>query len=79
MKEAMAKIQMSPDPLPRPLLDSDCREIIQKILDEELGKWEPKTGLERFIKRYQMEGLSISETTVFLGSIAALVWSIVAS
>jgi hypothetical protein len=77
MKEAMSRIQTSPDPVPRRLLGSEDKEIIQRILDEEMKKWVPKTGVERFIKRYQMEGLTSQETTIFLGSMASLVWSIV--
>jgi hypothetical protein len=77
MQAAMSRIQTSPDPVPRRLLGSEDKEIIQRILDEEMKKWEPKTGLERFIKKYQTEGLTGQEMTIFLGSTATLVWSLV--
>ena len=67
MRKAMLNVEASPDPR-KSMLDSDDKEIIQKILDDELRNYEPKNAMERFLKRYQIEGFSMQEKTYFLSA-----------
>jgi hypothetical protein len=78
MMEAMSKLEKSPDPVVKRILGSDDREIIRRVLEEEMKKASiPKNDFERFLKTYRVDDLMEPSTTNFLAGTAALVWSIV--
>jgi hypothetical protein len=78
MMEAMSKLEKSPDPVVKRILGSDDKEIIRRVLEEEMKKVSvPKNDFERFLKTYRVDNLTEPNTTKFLAGSAALVWSIV--
>jgi hypothetical protein len=78
MKEAMSKLEKSPDPVLKLMLGSDDKEIIRRVLEEEMKKISvPKNDFERFLKTYRVDELTEPNTTKFLAGTAGLVWSIV--
>jgi hypothetical protein len=75
MQKAISGIESSSDPRKR-MLNSDDKEIIRRILDDEMKKYVPKNSWERFMKRYHLEGISEQDKTYFLAPICTLVCSI---
>jgi hypothetical protein len=77
MKEAMQRIMHSPAPKnTRTTLESEDREIIDRILDEETKNYVPSNKLENIIWSIRQQGLSTHETTYFLSTLCAFVWAI---
>lgn len=77
MKEAMQRIMNSPAPKKKSIpLESEDREIIDRILDEETKKYAPKNKAEEFMSTIRVQGLSARETTLVLSSLCAFVWTI---
>lgn len=77
MHEAIARIEKSPEPKMKEILGSDDKEIIRKVLDDEMRRYQPKNGLESLLKRLQLEGIREEEVTYALATSAVVVWSIV--
>jgi hypothetical protein len=78
MQKAMLELQNSPKATLRErIIDLDDREIIRKLLEEEMLKVGPKTEWEKFTQRFPSEGLSTEQQTYILASSAIVVWSIV--
>ncbi len=73
MQKAIESLENPDDPKTR-ILTSDDREIIRKALLDEVKKYEPKNAWERFMKRYQLEGLSEEDKTYALATICTIVW-----
>ena len=76
MQKAIESLENSDDPKKR-ILTSDDQEIIRKALLDEMRKYEPKNGFERFMKRYRLEGLNEQDKTYALATMCTIVWSIV--
>jgi hypothetical protein len=77
MKEAMQRIMHSPAPKnTKTALESKDREIIDRILDEEMKNCVPSNKLENIIWSIRQQGLSAHETTYFLSTLCAFVWAI---
>jgi hypothetical protein len=77
MKEAMESLQNRADDPTKRILTSDDHEIIRRALFDEMTNYEPKNAWERFMKRYQLEGLSDQDKTYALTALCAVVWSFV--
>jgi len=78
MQKAMLELQHSPKATLRErIIDLDDREIIRKVLEEEMIKVGPKTEWEKFTQRFSSQELSAEQTTYVLASSAIMVWSVV--
>ena len=77
MRTAIESLEKNADDQRNRVLTSDDHEIIRKVLLEEVKKYEPKNGWERFLKRYQLEGISEQDKTYALATICTFTWSIV--
>lgn len=77
MEKAIESLEKNADDPKKRMLTSDDKEIIRKALVDEMKKYEPKNAWERFMKRYQLEGLSEQDRTYALATLCTLVWSIV--
>lgn len=77
MQMAIENIEKNSDDPKNRILTSDDHEIIRKALLDEVKKYEPKNGWERFMKRYQLDGISEQDKTYALTTVCTLIWSIV--
>ena len=73
MQKAIESLETSDDPKNR-ILTSDDKEIIRQALLDEMKKYEPKNAWERFMKRYQLEGLSEQDKMYGLAVLCTIVW-----
>lgn len=73
MQKAIESLEASEDPKNR-ILTSDDKEIIRQALLDEVKKYEPKNAWERFMKRYQLEGLSEQDKMYGLVTLCTIVW-----
>lgn len=73
MQKAIESLEASDDPKNR-ILTSDDKEIIRQALLDEMKKYEPKNAWERFMKRYQLEGLSEQDKMYGLVLLCTMVW-----
>jgi hypothetical protein len=76
-KDAIEDLPTPAEEAKERILTPDDHEIIRRALFDELKKYEPKNGWERFMKRYQLEGLNEDDMTYILAAACAMIWSIV--
>lgn len=75
MQQVILEIEKLDDPKIR-ILTEDDEKIIKKVLDEEIVKYVPKNAWERFMKRYQLEGINEQDKSIALAALCTIVWSI---
>lgn len=77
VQRAIERIGNSSDPKLKNVLESDDKEIIRKILEDEMRKNEPVNFVGRYLYKCVMGTLSEEETCRFLVSFLVLMWSVV--
>jgi hypothetical protein len=80
MQDAIAQIEQSPDDTKlKKLITSDDKEIIRRILEDEMKKNQPKNAIEGFVHRYNLYGPGAGgeELNIPLLAVTVAIWAIV--
>jgi hypothetical protein len=77
VQKAIERIGNSTDPKLKNVLESDDKEIIRRILDDELKKGEPSSIVKRYLYKCVTGTLSEGDTCRFLVTVIVLMWSVV--
>jgi hypothetical protein len=80
MQDAIARIEQSSDDTKlKKLMTSDDKEIIRRILEDEMKKNQPKNAIEGFVHQYNLYGPGAGgeELNIPLLAVTVAIWAIV--